>query len=93
VGTGAGREADVFGDAPNIAARVQALAEPGTVMITEATQRLVSGLFVVEEPGTESLKGIERSMALYRVTRSSGIRERLQAGGSSGMDRPSFCEF
>src|SRR5579864_4693733 len=67
VGTGAGKEADVFGDAPNIAARVQAVAEPGTVMITEATQRLVSGLFVVEERGVESLKGIERPMQLFRV--------------------------
>jgi class 3 adenylate cyclase len=82
VGTGAGKEADVFGDAPNIAARVQAVAEPGTVMITEATQRLVSGLFVVEERGAESLKGIERPVALYRVTGSSGVRGRLQAGAA-----------
>ena len=82
VGTGAGKEADVFGDAPNIAARVQAVAEPGTVMITEATQRLVSGLFVVEERGAETLKGIERPMALYRVAGSSGARGRLQAGAA-----------
>ena len=57
VGAGAGKEADVFGDAPNIAARVQAVAEPGTVMITEATQRLVSGLFVVEERGARVAQG------------------------------------
>ena len=82
VGAGAGKDADVFGDAPNIAARVQAVAEPGTVMITEATQRLVSGLFVVEERGAESLKGIERPVKLYRVARSSGVRGRLEAGAA-----------
>jgi class 3 adenylate cyclase len=48
VGAGAGNEADVFGDAPNIAARVQAAAEPGTALITDAVHRLVSGLFVEE---------------------------------------------
>jgi predicted ATPase len=82
VGAGAGKEADVFGDAPNIAARVQAVAEPATVMITEATQRLVSGLFVVEEHRAETLKGIERPMALYHVAGSSGARGRLQAGAA-----------
>jgi class 3 adenylate cyclase/tetratricopeptide (TPR) repeat protein len=79
VGAGAGKDADVFGDAPNIAARVQAVAEPDTVMITEATQRLVAGLFVLEEHGAESLKGIERPVKLYRVARSSGMRGRLEA--------------
>ena len=44
VGAGAGKEADVFGEAPNIAARVQAAAEPGTVLITDAVHQLVPGL-------------------------------------------------
>src|SRR6516165_4272659 len=49
VGGGTDKSADVFGDTPNIAARVQAVAQPGTVMVTEAVHRLVSGLFVVED--------------------------------------------
>ena len=60
VGANAGNDADVFGDAPNIAARVQAAAEPGTVVITDAVHQLVSGLFVVEDRGTHALKGIEQ---------------------------------
>src|SRR6201993_2921029 len=67
VGAGAGKEADVFGDTPNIAARVQSAAEPGTVVITDAVHRLVSGLFVVEDRGTAALKGIERAVPLYRA--------------------------
>jgi class 3 adenylate cyclase len=60
VGGGTGQEADVFGDAPNIAARVQAEAAPGTVAISAATQRLVAGLFIVEELSAQALKGIEQ---------------------------------
>src|SRR5579864_778731 len=56
VGEGAGKQADVFGDAPNIAARVQEAAGAGAVVITEDTHRLVSGLFVVEERGAPALK-------------------------------------
>src|ERR1700730_18553744 len=59
IGQGAGHEAEVFGDVPNIASRVEADAEPGTVAITDATQRLVSGLFIVEDCGAKTLKGIE----------------------------------
>jgi len=79
VGTGAGKDADIFGDAPNMAARVQAAAEPGTVLITAATHRLVSGLFVVEERGAQALRGITPSVDLYRVIRPSGMRGRLAA--------------
>jgi class 3 adenylate cyclase/tetratricopeptide (TPR) repeat protein len=79
VGAGAGKEADVFGEAPNIAARVQAVAEPGTVLITDAVHRLVSGLFVVEGRGASTLKGIERPVQLYRVVQPSGVRGRLGA--------------
>src|ERR1700688_1291471 len=79
VGAGAGKEADVFGDTPNIAARVQAAASPGTVLVTAATHRLISGLFVIEDRGTRALKGIERPVQLYRVVQPSGLRERLGA--------------
>jgi class 3 adenylate cyclase len=79
VGAGVGKETDVFGETPNIAARVQAAAEPGTVLITDAVHRLVSGLFVVESRGAAALKGIERSLQLYQVVQPSRVRGRLEA--------------
>src|SRR6202022_3210907 len=65
VGASAGRDADVFGDTPNVAARVQTAAYPGTVLISDDTHRLVSGLFVVEDRGLHALKGRERPVKLY----------------------------
>jgi class 3 adenylate cyclase/tetratricopeptide (TPR) repeat protein len=85
VGTGAGKEADAFGDTPNIAARVQAAAEPGTVIITDAAHRLVSGLFVVEDRGARALKGVQRPVQLYRVVQPSGVRGRLEAAAARGL--------
>ena len=85
VGAGAGKEADVFGDTPNIAARVQAAAAPGTVLISADTHRLVSGLFVVEDRGAQALKGIERPVQLYRVVQPSGVRGRLEAAAARGL--------
>ncbi len=83
VGAGAGKEADVFGDTPNIAARVQEAAAPGAVVVTEDTHRLVSGLFVVEARGATALKGIERPVQLYRVIQPSGVRGRLEAAAAA----------
>src|SRR5579864_981819 len=82
VGAGAGKDTDVFGDTPNIAARVQAAAVPDTVLMTAETHRLVSGLFVVEERGAQALKGVERPVQLYRVMRPSGMRGRFAAAGA-----------
>src|SRR5260370_6249453 len=65
VGVGAGKDADVFGDAPNIAARVQEAAAPGTGLLSEDTHRLVSGLFVGEARRAPGLKGIERTIQPY----------------------------
>jgi class 3 adenylate cyclase/tetratricopeptide (TPR) repeat protein len=84
VGIGAGKEVDVFGDAPNIAARVETATEAGTVAITAATQRLVAGLFVVEDAGAHALKGIEQPIRLYRVIRPSGVRGRFEAASAAG---------
>jgi class 3 adenylate cyclase len=77
VGKSAGQDADVFGDAPNIAARVQAAAAPDTVVVTDATHRLVSGLFVVEDAWAQSLKGVREPVTLYRVVQPSGMHSRL----------------
>jgi class 3 adenylate cyclase/tetratricopeptide (TPR) repeat protein len=83
VGAGAGEDADVFGDTPNIAARVQEAAAPDTVLVTEDTHRLMSGLFVVEARGAPALKGIERPPQLYRVIQPSGMRGRLEAAAAA----------
>jgi class 3 adenylate cyclase/tetratricopeptide (TPR) repeat protein len=76
VAQGGGKEADMFGDAPNIASRVQTAAAPDTVVITAATQALVSGLFVVEDQGAHQLKGIAEPMRLYRVAGAGLARRR-----------------
>jgi class 3 adenylate cyclase len=63
---------EVFGEAPNVAARVQAAADPGAVLVTAAVQRQVAGLFVAEEKGQHELKGVPQPLALYRIVRGSG---------------------
>jgi class 3 adenylate cyclase/tetratricopeptide (TPR) repeat protein len=72
-------DGDVFGEAPNIAARVQGAAEPGTVLVTSGVQRQVAGLFIVEDKGPYELKGALAPMNLYRILRTSGGRRRRQA--------------
>jgi class 3 adenylate cyclase/tetratricopeptide (TPR) repeat protein/ribosomal protein L40E len=84
IGKGAGNETEVFGDTPNIAARVQSAAEPGTVAISDATHRLVSGLFIVEDCGAQQLKGIERPINIYRVVQPSGARGRFDVATAAG---------
>ena len=70
---------EVFGDAPNVAARVQAAAEPGTVLVTSTVLRQVAGLFIVEDKGAHELKGALAPMNLYRILRISGGRRRRGA--------------
>ncbi len=63
---------EIFGDVPNIAARAQALAEPGAVVVTARVQRQVAGLFVAEERGSHALKGVPEPVTLFRLIRASG---------------------
>ena len=63
---------EVFGETANVAARVQGAAEPDTVVITAATQRLVAGLFVVEDRGPQMLKGVREPVTLYVSCRRAG---------------------
>ena len=61
---------EVFGDAPNIAARVQSAAEPGSILITAAVQRQTAGLFVAEDRGaTRAQGGVDAYDALSRRSR------------------------
>jgi predicted ATPase len=73
---------EIYGDVANIAARVQALAEHGTVLVTARVQRQVAGLFVAEECGSHILKGVPESTVLFRMVRASG------GGRRSGQRNP-----
>jgi predicted ATPase len=68
---------EVFGETANVAARVHGAAEPDTVVVTAATQRLVAGIFVLEDRGPQALKGVREPVPLYRVVQPSGVRSRL----------------
>jgi class 3 adenylate cyclase len=63
---------EIFGDVPNIAARAQALAEPGAVVVHGAGARQIAGLFVAEERGSHELKGVPEPVTLFRLVRASG---------------------
>ena len=70
---------EVFGDAPNIAARAQSFAEPGAVVVTANVHRQVAGLFVAEDKGAHELRGVAEPVTLYRIVRASGGRRRAAA--------------
>ena len=82
VGPGVDKDGEVFGETPNIAARLQATAAPGTVVITAATHRLIAGLFVVEALGARTLKGIATPLEVFQAVRPTGFRGRLAAARS-----------
>jgi class 3 adenylate cyclase len=63
---------EIFGDVPNVAARAQALADLGSVVVTARVQRQVAGLFVAEDHGSHDLKGVPQPVTLYRIVRASG---------------------
>ena len=79
MGGGAKSETLALGDTTNLAARVEGAAEPDTVVITAATERLVGGLFVVEDRSPLALKGVREPVTLYRVERARERSHQLVA--------------
>ncbi len=65
---------EVFGEAPNVAARVEGAAEPGAVVVTANVHRQIAGLFVAEDKGAHAFKGVPVPVTLYRIVRASGGR-------------------
>jgi len=82
MGGGSRQEILAVGETPNVAHRIQELTEPNTIVISEETHRLVKGFFEIEFLGEYALKGIRRSVKLYRVLRKSGAQHRLQVQGA-----------
>jgi class 3 adenylate cyclase/predicted ATPase len=87
VRSGEGLGADIVGETPNVAARLQGLAPPNALVISAGTQRLVQGLFRVEDLGVHQLRGVSRPMGVYRVLSPSGVRSRLDAVGEDALTR------
>ena len=80
LGVGEKRLCDgIVGEAPNIAARLQAFAPPGSLVMSEATLRLVEGFFEVDPLGPQMLKGVSTPIAIYRVFRPSAAPNRFEA--------------
>ena len=74
-----------LGETPNLAARLQSLAAPDTVAISETTHRLVQGYFRCNDLGSPSPKGVETPLRVYRVVAESAAQSRLDVAGSTGL--------
>jgi class 3 adenylate cyclase/predicted ATPase len=72
-------EHDVVGETPNLAARLQALAEPDTVVIAASTRRLVGDLFEYRDLGAVQVKGLPAAVRAFRVVRVSKVGSRFEA--------------
>ena len=85
VGGGTRQEQLALGETPNLAARLQGLAAPNTLVISAATLQLLGGFFVSESLGPSVLKGLEQPVEVYQVLHESMARSRLEAVGSTGL--------
>ena len=74
-----------LGETPNVAARVQGIAAPNTVVISATTLPLLGGFFACRSLGTPALKGISQSLEAYRVLSESTTRSRLDVVGKIGL--------
>src|SRR5271163_1960936 len=79
VGLGSAQEHAVVGETPNLAARLQALAEPGSVVIAEATRRLLGRVFDLEPLGSQTLKGFDAPVPVWAVLREADNVNRFEA--------------
>src|SRR5262252_3172262 len=74
IGSGEVRERGIVGETPNLAARLQGVAEPNMVVIAEGTRRLLGNLFELEDLGTKELKGIAEPARVWAALRASAVQ-------------------
>src|SRR2546422_6472422 len=83
---GAGRQEQLaLGEVPNIASRIEGLATPNTVAISEVTYRLVEGYFTCEALGEHTLRGVSQPLKVYQVLSESGVHSRLDIASARGL--------
>jgi predicted ATPase/class 3 adenylate cyclase len=85
IGGGDKREHLALGETPNIAARIQGIAEPDTIVISAATQRLIQGYFACQAMSLHTIKGLSTPVSVYHVLGESGSQSRFEVALSSGL--------
>jgi TOMM system kinase/cyclase fusion protein len=85
MGGGSRQEQLALGETPNVAARIQGLAAPNTIAVSEATYRLVQGYFECQNLGAQTLRGVSDPLHVYRVLQESGARGRLDVAMTRGL--------
>jgi class 3 adenylate cyclase len=79
IGEGAARELAVVGDAANVAARLQSLAAPGSVLVASSTRRLLGGLFHLRALGPQALKGLAEPVEVWEILGATAPESRFEA--------------
>jgi class 3 adenylate cyclase/tetratricopeptide (TPR) repeat protein len=85
VGSGQAQERGIVGETPNLAARLQSLAEPDMVVVADATKRLLGNLFELRDIGHQELKGIAGAVKVWAALRPSSVESRFEAFHSSSL--------
>src|SRR5271166_4730607 len=85
IGSGETQERGVVGETPNLAARLQALAEPNAVVIADSTRRLLGNLFELRDLGARDLKGIAGPVRAWAALRASSVGSRFEALHTTGL--------
>jgi class 3 adenylate cyclase len=85
VGSGEAQERGIIGETPNLAARLQGIAEPNTVIIADGTRRLLGTLFELQDLGTRDLKGIATPVRHWAALRPSLVESRFEALHAGGL--------
>jgi class 3 adenylate cyclase/predicted ATPase len=85
IGSGEAQEHGIVGEAPNLAARLQSIADPNMVVIADGTRRLLGHLFELEDLGAKDLKGIAGPVQAWAALRTSSAEGRFEAMHASGL--------
>ena len=85
IGSGEAQERGIVGETPNLAARLQGVAEPNTVVIAESTRKLLGNLFELENLGPQDLKGITEPVRAWAALRPSSVEGRFEALHATGL--------